>query len=182
VLAQLCGKELICIRLDQVGEIERTMALRPSLLTKGLPTASGPSDTGSPAEQRGDAKKNMLKAMRAMPTQHYWNVYFDRSAPAFRGILAQTDRSIDSRKISLNPQTEPILRRLSNLARRLNLFKTFGDITIIRRWIRSRCVNQYTCSNKASSQYGRIGGISMAAVGLLGSRKLMDQISGQGSS
>ncbi|EKD16853.1 uncharacterized protein L3040_001134 [Drepanopeziza brunnea f. sp. 'multigermtubi'] len=55
------------------------MALRPSLLTRGLPT--GLSDTGSPAspaEQRDDAKKNMLKAMRALPTQHYWNVYFDR--------------------------------------------------------------------------------------------------------
>jgi len=54
------------------------MAMRPSLLTKGLGSASGPSDTGSPAEQRDDAKKNMLKAMRPLPTQHYWNVYFDR--------------------------------------------------------------------------------------------------------
>jgi len=52
------------------------MAMRPSLLTKGL--ASGLADTGSPAEQRDDAKKNMLKAMRPLPTQHYWNVYFDR--------------------------------------------------------------------------------------------------------
>lgn len=54
-----------------------TMALRPSLLTRGLSTGTGPSDTGSPAEQRDDAKKNMLKAMRPLPTQHYWNVYFD---------------------------------------------------------------------------------------------------------
>ncbi|TVY49167.1 Eukaryotic translation initiation factor 4E type 3 [Lachnellula occidentalis] len=53
------------------------MALRPSLMTRGLASASGPSDTGSPAEQRDDAKKNMLKAMRPLPTQHYWNVYFD---------------------------------------------------------------------------------------------------------
>ncbi|KAL2074167.1 hypothetical protein VTL71DRAFT_7945 [Oculimacula yallundae] len=52
------------------------MAMRPSLLTRGLET--GTSDTGSPAEQRDDAKKNMLKAMRPLPTQHYWNVYFDR--------------------------------------------------------------------------------------------------------
>jgi len=56
------------------------MALRPSLLTRGLSSASGPSDTGSLAEQRDDAKKNMLKAMRPLPTQHYWNVYFDRQA------------------------------------------------------------------------------------------------------
>jgi len=53
------------------------MAMRPSLLTRGLSSASG-TDTGSPAEQRDDAKKNMLKAMRPLPTQHYWNVYFDR--------------------------------------------------------------------------------------------------------
>jgi len=54
------------------------MALRPSLTTRSLPAATQPSDTGSPSAQRGDAKKNMLKAMRALPTQHYWNVYFDR--------------------------------------------------------------------------------------------------------
>lgn len=51
--------------------------MRPSLITRGLSSAPG-SDTGSPAEQRDDAKKNMLKAMRPLPTQHYWNVYFDR--------------------------------------------------------------------------------------------------------
>ncbi|EPE34628.1 eIF4e-like protein [Glarea lozoyensis ATCC 20868] len=54
------------------------MALRPGLMTRGLSAASQPSDTGSPAEQRVDAKQNMLKAMRALPTQHVWNVYFDR--------------------------------------------------------------------------------------------------------
>jgi len=54
------------------------MAFRPSLTTRGLSSASEPTDTGSPSAQRGDAKKNMLKAMRALPTQHYWNVYFDR--------------------------------------------------------------------------------------------------------
>jgi hypothetical protein len=32
----------------------------------------------SPAEQRDDAKRNFLKAMRPLPTQHYWDVYFDR--------------------------------------------------------------------------------------------------------
>ncbi|KAG9235877.1 translation initiation factor eIF 4e-like domain-containing protein [Amylocarpus encephaloides] len=54
------------------------MAMRPSLLTRGLSSAAGPNDTGSPAEQRDDAKKNMLKAMRPLPTQHYWNVYIDK--------------------------------------------------------------------------------------------------------
>ncbi|RFU31256.1 hypothetical protein B7463_g5052, partial [Scytalidium lignicola] len=55
------------------------MALRPTLFTRNLPAATEPSDSGSPAEQRDGAKKNMLKAMRPLPTQHYWNVYFDRS-------------------------------------------------------------------------------------------------------
>lgn len=56
------------------------MALRPSLFTRNLAGTGQGSDTGSPAEQRDDAKKNMLKAMRPLPTQHYWNVYFDRYA------------------------------------------------------------------------------------------------------
>lgn len=36
------------------------------------------SGVSSPAEQRNDAKHNFLKAMRPLPTQHYWNVWFDR--------------------------------------------------------------------------------------------------------
>jgi len=56
------------------------MALRPSLFTRGLSGSKEPSDTGSPAEQRDDAKKAFLKAMRPLPTQHYWNVYFDRTS------------------------------------------------------------------------------------------------------
>lgn len=52
------------------------MTMKPTLFTRDLPVDT--SDTGSPAEQRDDAKKNMLKAMRPLPTQHYWNVYFDR--------------------------------------------------------------------------------------------------------
>jgi len=55
------------------------MALRPTLFTRNLPAATEPSDSGSPAEQRDGAKKNMLKAMRPLPTQHYWNVYFDKT-------------------------------------------------------------------------------------------------------
>ncbi|KAM0435186.1 hypothetical protein ACHAPT_003276 [Fusarium lateritium] len=57
------------------------MSARLPLFTRGL---SGPQETenggGSPAEQRDDAKRNFLKTMRALPTQHYWNVYFDRQA------------------------------------------------------------------------------------------------------
>jgi len=64
------------VKDEAVNQAEK-MATRPSLLTRGIASASG-TDTGSPAEQRDDAKKNMLKAMRPLPTQHYWNVYFDR--------------------------------------------------------------------------------------------------------
>lgn len=59
--------------------------MRPSLFTRGLSSLSQSSDpnspsVSSPAEQRDDAKRNFLKAMRPLPTQHYWNVYFDRQA------------------------------------------------------------------------------------------------------
>lgn len=61
------------------------MAARPSLFTRGLSSLSQSSDpnspnVGSPAEQRDDAKRNFLKTMRPLPTQHYWHVYFDRQA------------------------------------------------------------------------------------------------------
>ncbi|KAG5993405.1 hypothetical protein E4U43_003499 [Claviceps pusilla] len=59
------------------------MSLRPQLATRGLSSlsqATSVSDAQSPAEQRDDAKRNFLKTMRPLPTQHYWNVYFDRQS------------------------------------------------------------------------------------------------------
>lgn len=63
------------------------MATRPSLsmFTRGLSSLSQTSDpnspnVNSPAEQRADSKLGFLKAMRPLPTQHVWNVYFDRYA------------------------------------------------------------------------------------------------------
>jgi hypothetical protein len=62
------------------------MSMRPQLFTRGLSglsqtqnasDASSPA-ASSPAEQRDDAKRNFLKTMRPLPTQHYWNVYFDK--------------------------------------------------------------------------------------------------------
>lgn len=52
----------------------------PQLFTRGLSSLSQSTsvDAQSPAEQRDDAKRNMFKQMRALPTQHYWNVWFDR--------------------------------------------------------------------------------------------------------
>lgn len=62
------------------------MAARPTLFTRGLSSLSksssadpnSPGGATTPSEQRDDAKRNFLKTMRALPTQHYWNVYFDR--------------------------------------------------------------------------------------------------------
>ncbi|KAL6855755.1 translation initiation factor eIF4e [Trichoderma novae-zelandiae] len=57
------------------------MASRPQLFTRGLSGLSQSSSAGdisSPAEQRDDAKRNLFKSMRPLPTQHYWDVYFDR--------------------------------------------------------------------------------------------------------
>jgi len=59
------------------------MATRPALFTRGLSGLAQSSDpdspaVASPAEKRDDAKRNFLKTMRPLPTQHYWNVYFDR--------------------------------------------------------------------------------------------------------
>jgi hypothetical protein len=71
----------------------------------------------------------------------------------------RTDRLVDNRKISKKPQMEPIPQHLNNLAHRLSQFKTFGDITTIPRWTKSRCENQYTYSSKASNQYGKTGEI-----------------------
>ncbi|KAG7127569.1 Eukaryotic translation initiation factor 4E type 3 like protein [Verticillium longisporum] len=61
------------------------MAMRPTLFTRDLSGLSQSSDpnspnVGSPAEQRDDAKRNFLKAMRPLPTQHYWHVYFDKQS------------------------------------------------------------------------------------------------------
>jgi Translation initiation factor 4E (eIF-4E) len=59
------------------------MSMRPTLFTRGLSGLSQSTDANSPsvaspAEQRDDAKRNFLKAMRPLPTQHYWHVWFDR--------------------------------------------------------------------------------------------------------
>ncbi|KAJ1329474.1 Eukaryotic initiation factor 4E [Microdochium nivale] len=59
------------------------MASRPSLFTRGLSSLSQSVDpaspnVSSPAEQRDDAKRNLFKTMRALPTQHYWQFWFDK--------------------------------------------------------------------------------------------------------
>ncbi|KAF4119611.1 Eukaryotic initiation factor 4E [Geosmithia morbida] len=76
------------------------MTGRPQLFTRGLSGLSGLSQSqsadasspaaSSPAEQRDDAKRNFLKTMRALPTQHYWDVYFDRSGNIIFGRETQS--------------------------------------------------------------------------------------------
>lgn len=60
------------------------MSRLPAFLTREPSGLSQTSDPNSPSadqtsgDQRSDAKNNFLKSMRPLPTQHYWNVYFDR--------------------------------------------------------------------------------------------------------
>ncbi|CRK32293.1 hypothetical protein BN1708_005684 [Verticillium longisporum] len=77
------------------------MAMRPTLFTRDLSGLSQSSDpnspnVGSPAEQRDDAKRNFLKAMRPLPTQHYWHVYFDNPRTSRRPTARSTSRSSSS--------------------------------------------------------------------------------------
>lgn len=72
------------------------MATRPQLFTRDLSGLGQNPETNSPAEQRDDAKRNFLKTMRPLPTQHYWNVYFDRC------VLPPPPPS--SQSLSLSPQ------------------------------------------------------------------------------
>ncbi|PTB62866.1 translation initiation factor eIF4e [Trichoderma citrinoviride] len=71
------------------------MATRPQLFTRGLSGLSQSSSAGdisSPAEQRDDAKRNLFKTMRPLPTQHYWDVYFDRGSGSGQEYTAQLEK------------------------------------------------------------------------------------------
>ncbi|OAA66115.1 translation initiation factor 4E [Cordyceps fumosorosea ARSEF 2679] len=72
------------------------MAARPQLFTRNLSGVSPNPETNSPAEQRDDAKRNFMKAMRPLPTQHYWNVYFDRGQETNR-VKQSRSQSSDSK-------------------------------------------------------------------------------------
>ncbi|KAK3328481.1 translation initiation factor eIF 4e-like domain-containing protein [Cercophora scortea] len=79
---------------------------KPSLFTRGLSSLSQSSDpnspsVASPAEQRDDAKRNFLKAMRPLPTQHYWDVYFDRQPQQQKKPATGTDETGSEYKVQL---------------------------------------------------------------------------------
>ncbi|KAK1831556.1 eukaryotic translation initiation factor 4E type 3 [Podospora conica] len=89
------------------------MSSRPSLFTRGLSGLSQSSDpnspsVASPAEQRDDAKRNMLKAMRPLPTQHYWNVWFDRHQAPAPGAKAGDDGEYQVHLEQLGEQIESV--------------------------------------------------------------------------
>lgn len=65
------------------------------MFTRGLSSLSQTNDpnspnVNSPAEQRADSKLGFLKAMRPLPTQHVWNVYFDRYVSPTRSCVHHT--------------------------------------------------------------------------------------------
>lgn len=122
--------------------------------------------------------------MRALPTQHYWNVYFDRFVPLqIVPLSLLIPYSLTDNKKMPNPQpTEHTLLPSSNSAHKSSPSRISGVIIIIHLLIRSRCANPYICSSKAFSQCGRIDGMWMEVVGRSGCQKSMGQISGPGYS
>lgn len=96
------------------------MAARPSLFTRGLSSLSttasaetqspggGNTAPSTPSEQRDDAKRNFLKAMRALPTQHYWQVFFDRPAAAAAGASSAEGEKYQAQLEQLGSQIESV--------------------------------------------------------------------------
>lgn len=172
-----------CLHAQTVISI---MAMRPSLITKGM-GLGGAGDTGSPAEQRDDAKKNMLKAMRPLPTQHYWNIFFDRYVSVLSLVLelgtrdniwTAANRSQDSKRNNQKPQMAHTQLPLNKSEHQLHPYRISGRYATICQSIRSRCASPYTCSSKDFNQFGKIEGTSMVGVGHLECPSSMDQISG----
>jgi hypothetical protein len=78
------------------------MSFKPGLFTRGLSGLSQSIDPNSPINsvtspaERTDAKNAMLKAMRPLPTQHYWNVFFDRPNKAAAAAAQQNSSQSQS--------------------------------------------------------------------------------------
>ncbi|KAF4981118.1 hypothetical protein FZEAL_3025 [Fusarium zealandicum] len=84
------------------------MSSRLPLFTRGLASPQETADgSSSPADQRDDAKRNFLKTMRPLPTQHYWNVYFDRPAKEQQGAEGG-DAQYNSHLEQLGTQIESV--------------------------------------------------------------------------
>ncbi|KAL2179140.1 translation initiation factor eIF 4e-like domain-containing protein [Thermothelomyces heterothallicus CBS 202.75] len=110
------------------------MSMRPSLFTRGLSGLSQSSDpnspmssVSSPAEQRIDAKQNFLKAMRPLPTQHYWNVWFDRQQP--RDQTQQQEQQQGSNNSSSNGEYHAHLEQLGGSIESVQDFWRYNNNT-----------------------------------------------------
>ncbi|OAA60438.1 translation initiation factor [Niveomyces insectorum RCEF 264] len=102
------------------------MAARPTLFTRGLSSLSqsasadpgspsgGNNTAATPSEQRDDAKRNFLKTMRPLPTQHCWTVYFDRpgKAEADKAAAAASDSAA---KGTYQPQLEQLSTQIASV-------------------------------------------------------------------
>lgn len=104
------------------------MAARPQLFTRNLSGLSQNPETNSPAEQRDDAKRNFLKTMRPLPTQHYWNVYFDRHVPSpwpVSGICKTKANSARSQSKDHNPADGEYKVQLEQLGSQIESVQDF---------------------------------------------------------
>lgn len=150
-----------------------TMAARPTLFTRGLSGLSQSTDAdsvSSPAEKRDDAKRNFLKTMRPLPTQHIWNVYFDRCVAAFpfNSPLARQQADEDRAravKIRTRRTTRSTMSSSSSSARRSSRCRTSGATTTTPPSIRSACANPSTSSSRASAPCGRTAGTYSVGAG-----------------
>lgn len=91
------------------------MSRLPALFTRNIPSSLSQSSSdansdsvASPAEQRDDAKRNFLKTMRPLPTQHYWNVYYDRQAKDQQPPKSTDGAEYKAQLVQLGPQIESV--------------------------------------------------------------------------
>ncbi|KAM0475334.1 hypothetical protein ACHAPX_007088 [Trichoderma viride] len=93
------------------------MAARPQLFTRGLSglaQSSSSNEISSPAEQRDDAKSNFFKSMRPLPTQHYWDVYFDRQAKDAKAGAGEGEYTAELEKIGTQIESVQDFWRYNN--------------------------------------------------------------------
>ena len=91
------------------------MSRLPALFTRNIPSSlsqsssdPNPDNIASPAEQRDDAKRNFLKAMRPLPTQHYWDVYYDRQAKDQQPAKSTDGAEYKAQLVQLGTQIESV--------------------------------------------------------------------------
>ncbi|KAK1776500.1 translation initiation factor eIF 4e-like domain-containing protein [Copromyces sp. CBS 386.78] len=86
------------------------MSSRPGLFTRGLSglSQSTADNVSSSSTDRDDLKRNFLKTMRPLPTQHYWNVWFDRPDKDQQQSKSASDGSYHSNLEQLGSTIESV--------------------------------------------------------------------------